>query len=871
MSTAAKKLSIRLEAVGGDKVRREFKSLGADGDRAFRQITQVITPANDNLKALNATARSFNEVIRQGTALFGAYLGFQGLKNTFSAIFNANNSFEQLSGSLKTVTGSAKGAQEAFSLIEKFAIDTPYQLNEIVEAFIRLKALGLEPSEAALTSYGNTASAFGKNILDFVGAVAAATVGEFERLKTFGIKAKVVNDDVSFTFAGVTTKVKKNAAEIEKYLRSLGDVNFAGAMSEQMKTMSGVLSNIEDGFEKMYRDIGKNGLNDALKDTFTQFNELVEKSGSAAATIGKTLTFAVKAASKAFFTLAENADVLLTILGARFGFQAILGGITALRASVGYLQVAMTGLSVSTKSAIAGIVMMSRVSKLAAAQMALTATAAGVLKGALALIGGPAGLAILAGMAIYKLVDSHDVAKRAAEDHAETLQKLKDELKATAEEASKFSAQQTKDMAMAEWGLKLKTAEQNIKDLEAELKKTGGLSFMTRFTPNSMLKDYDIYAKDIADKLRKSRIDLKQYQDEIWELAAEFPDFKPQADEIQEKILLLKAAYRDAWAAKDELKYLQNPELRPKEEVKTEVKPTISIDAEAYKKNIEDIKNKILELKTPYEQAMAKADEWRKNALNNLNTSSADYQKYKEQINQVYEGMVKKADEAALQSSKSLEDGFKRGFINLKNELDDFASLAESAVKNTFNNMENILANFVATGKANFADLVQSIVSDFAKIAIRQSITQPLFNGLSSYLGFATAHSGGIVGSDALRTTYASPAVFSNAPRFHSGGIVGDEVPIIAKRGEGVFTREQMKALGDTGARVSVNVNVINNASSEVKATVKKTDQGNGTFNLDVMIEKIEGAIGKNISKGEGLSPILEQRYGLNPAYGSYR
>ena len=75
--------------------------------------------------------------------------------------------------------------------------------------------------------------------------------------------------------------------------------------------------------------------------------------------------------------------------------------------------------------------------------MAITATAAGVLKGALALIGGPAGLAILAGMAIYKLVDSHDVAKRAAKDHAETLKKLQDELKATAQEATKFSAEQT--------------------------------------------------------------------------------------------------------------------------------------------------------------------------------------------------------------------------------------------------------------------------------------------------------------------------------------------------------------------------------------------------------------------------------------------
>lgn len=190
-----------------------------------------------------------------------------------------------MSGSLKTVTGSTQAAQEAFALIEKFAINTPYQLNEIVEAFIQLKALGLEPSEEALTSYGNTASAFSKNILDFVGAVAAATVGEFERLKTFGIKARDLTDEVSFTFAGVTTIVKKNAADIEKYLRSLGDVNFAGAMDEQMKTMNGVLSNIEDSFEKIYRQIGQSGLNEALKSTFTQFNELVERGEGAADTI----------------------------------------------------------------------------------------------------------------------------------------------------------------------------------------------------------------------------------------------------------------------------------------------------------------------------------------------------------------------------------------------------------------------------------------------------------------------------------------------------------------------------------------------------------------------------------------------------------
>lgn len=870
--SAVKNLSIRLSAVGGDKVRREFKSLGADGDRAFRRITQVIQPANDNLKALGATARSFNEVIRQGTALFGAYLGFQGLKNTFSAIFSANTTFEKLSASLKTVTGSTEAAQEAFALIEKFAVDTPYQLNEIVEAFIRLQALGLDPSEEALTSYGNTASAFSRNMIDFVEAVADATVGEFERLKSFGIKANTLTDEVKFTFAGVTTTVKKNAADIEKYLRSLGDVQFAGAMDEQMKTMNGVLSNIEDSFEKLYRQVGQNGLNDALKATFTRFNELVERGGNAADVVGKTLASAVTVAADAFFLLAEHADAALVLLAARLGSSAILGGLNLLRAGIGYVQVSMAGLSISTKSAIAGIAMMSSVSKLAAAQMALMTTAAGVLKGALALVGGPAGLAVLAGMAIYTLVDNHDVAKKAAEDHAETLKKLQDELKATAEEAASFSAEQTKDMALAEWGLKLKTAEQNVHDLRKELKNTGGLSFVTRFTPNALLNDYEVYAKDWANILRQSKTDLEQYEKEIWKIAAEYPDFQPQAQKIQNKLLLLKAAEQDAWTAREELKYLENPELRPKIEVETETTatPKSSANTDAYKKTLEDIKQKLLELKSPYEQAMAKADEWRANALKNLDASSADYETYKEQIALVYDDMVKKADETALNSSKSLEDGFKRGFRNIQNEIGDFASLAENAVKNAFSGMEDALASFVTTGKINFSDFADAVISDLSRIAIRQAITQPLMEGIGGFFGFSMAHGGGIIGADKLAAKSASPLVFANAPRFHSGGIVGDEVPIIAKRGEGVFTREQMKALGDNGTNVNISVNVVNK-SAGAKATAASHRDVDGNVSIDVIVEQIENAIGKNINKGEGLSPILEQRYGLNPAYGSYR
>ena len=65
-------------------------------------------------------------------------------------------------------------------------------------------------------------------------------------------------------------------------------------------------------------------------------------------------------------------------------------------------------------------------------------------------------------------------------------------------------------------------------------------------------------------------------------------------------------------------------------------------------------------------------------------------------------------------------------------------------------------------------------------------------------------------------------------------------------------------------------MNVVNKASG-TKTTANQTRDMNGNVNLDIIVEQIEGAIGKNISKGEGLSSILEQRYALNPAYGSYR
>ncbi|AWY03035.1 tail length tape-measure protein [Salmonella phage vB_SalP_LDW16] len=166
-------------------------------------------------------------------------------------LVESQRQLDKMSASLKTLTGSTQGAKQALSILQDFARDTPYGLEQAVEGFRKLVALGLTPSEEALRSYGNTASAMGKDLNQMIEAVADASTFEFERLKEFGIKAKQNQSDIEFTFQGTTTVVKKNAADIEQYLLNIGDVNFAGAMADQANTLNGAIASAEDSWSQL--------------------------------------------------------------------------------------------------------------------------------------------------------------------------------------------------------------------------------------------------------------------------------------------------------------------------------------------------------------------------------------------------------------------------------------------------------------------------------------------------------------------------------------------------------------------------------------------------------------------------------------------
>ena len=290
------------------------------------------------LNAAMKSARKSTDGMKKSTSsltkAMGALAGVFGVGMIAKGIFDVNRESQKLMASLKTLTGSTKNASVAFRFIEEVAKRLPESVADVGTAFKKMTALGLEPSSAALISYGNTAAAMGKSLDQMIEAVADAATGEFERLKEFGIKAKSQGDDITFTFQGVATTIKKNAADISTYLQSIGEVQFAGAAADQMDTIDGALSNMGDSFAGVARAIGEAGLNDLIIDMAKFAGTLAEKIRENSTVIKEFVTFTISMARVALAAATAFAVMTLAMGVMKIASLGLSGAIKAITTAV---------------------------------------------------------------------------------------------------------------------------------------------------------------------------------------------------------------------------------------------------------------------------------------------------------------------------------------------------------------------------------------------------------------------------------------------------------------------------------------------------------------------------------------------------------
>ena len=176
---------------------------------------------------------AFGTVAAAGAAGFAAWKA----KDFAMGVIGTASAFENLNVRLTTVQGSAEKAKESMAWIREFTAKTPFELEEVSAAFVKLEAYGLDATKW-MEVLGDTASAMGKDVMDAVEAIADAVTGENERLKEFGIKASKDGGKIAYTWTDRNGKQLKkvvdgnNRAMIQSTILGIWNSKYKGAMSQ---------------------------------------------------------------------------------------------------------------------------------------------------------------------------------------------------------------------------------------------------------------------------------------------------------------------------------------------------------------------------------------------------------------------------------------------------------------------------------------------------------------------------------------------------------------------------------------------------------------------------------------------------------------
>lgn len=299
-----------------------------------RGLMSLKSSAEAGGRALGFAARKAGELAKWGGVALGALITALGF-----GVFRTGIRYENFMTQLETSEGTVRKAGQAFSWVKRFAADTPYELDQVMEAFIKLRAYGIDPTNGTLRTLGDTAAGMGKDVNAAVEALADAQTGEFERLKEFGIKAKVQGDKVRFAYTvnnkAMVVSAKNTSTEITKALLGIWDSRFAGGMARQSKNLGGVLSNLVDWWSNFKQQIGEAGVFDYVKGKVGGFLASLQtpagaaKASALAKNISDGMIKALKILEKAFakFDFGKFIADLATLVGFAANLVTALGGI----------------------------------------------------------------------------------------------------------------------------------------------------------------------------------------------------------------------------------------------------------------------------------------------------------------------------------------------------------------------------------------------------------------------------------------------------------------------------------------------------------------------------------------------------------------
>ena len=208
---------------------------------------------------------------KQAAITFGGMAAAWKAAQFVTNITKTGEAFENMAVRLKALEGSAAEAEKAMAWITDFTKRTPLQLDQVTDAYARMRAYGLDPTNGSLQAIADTTAATGGGAEKLNGIVTALgqawTKQKLQQEEALQLQERGINVwDLLAKSTGKTvpelmklsTAGKIGRKEISLLIEQMGK-RFSGASDDFAKTFSGITSNLMDNWTLFLRAIADSG------------------------------------------------------------------------------------------------------------------------------------------------------------------------------------------------------------------------------------------------------------------------------------------------------------------------------------------------------------------------------------------------------------------------------------------------------------------------------------------------------------------------------------------------------------------------------------------------------------------------------------
>ena len=198
----------------------------------------------------------------------------------------------------------------------------------------------------------------------------------------------------------------------------------------------------------------------------------------------------------------------------------------------------------------------------------------------------------------------------------------------------------------------------------------------------------------------------------------------------------------------------------------------------------------------------------------------------------------------------------KRGVDDVHDGLEKLGQTLKHEIEGYSKDAANALVEFATTGKQTVGEMINSILSDLAKLVVKQAL-DPVFKQFATFVqkGFEPSAHGNVFTPSGL-TAFASGGVVSGPTVF---GMSGGGAGLMGEAGPEAIVPLKRTTTGDLGVQASpVNVTVINNSSANIK-----TEESKGAMGEREIMIMVNSAVEEGIGRGR-FDRVMSTTYGVS-------